>query len=201
MTKSIFRILLIQFFITLTGIYCGNPPQLVPVEENNKWGYMDEKGTWVIPPRFMLAQNFLITGIAAVVDDSGWMYIDRKGKQIIRPFVFDNGPDYFCEGLARFTVNNKFGYFNIYGKIVIPPRFDFARPFSNGLAAVCEGGENRQEGEHTYRYGGKWGFVNKSGQIIVPLQYDEVKDFRDGHARVRSGEEWKTMNTEEDEGH
>jgi len=188
------RLLVIMTLCALTGADCNKQTELTPVEKNGKWGYTDRNGKWVIQPRYVLALDFLPTGIAAVVDDSGWVYIDKKGDLVIRPFLFDNGPDYFSEGLARFTVNNRFGFFDEYGKIVIQPRFDFARPFSGGFAAVCEGGENRRDGEHSYRHGGKWGFINKTGKIIIPLQYDQVKNFSEGQAQVRGGEEWKTIN-------
>jgi hypothetical protein len=76
-------------------------------EEGGKWGYRDGKGRVVVQPRFIFANEFSTEGIAAVVDEKGWAYIDRKWNILIRPFVVDNGPDYFKEGLARFTADNK----------------------------------------------------------------------------------------------
>ena len=190
-----FRLALIISFIFLSWTCCVKRLEFNAVEENGKWGYIDRNGNWIIRPQFVLAQDFLNTGIAAVIDDSGWVYIDKKGNHVIRPFIFDNGPDYFSEGLARFTVNERFGYFDQYGKIVIPPLFNYARPFCGGLAAVCEGGEIKHEGEHSTWFGGRWGFINKKGEIIVPFIYDQVEDFRDGQTRVRSGHEWKIINT------
>jgi len=73
--------------------------------------------------------------------------INEKGETVIRPFVVDNGPDYFEDGLARFRIDNKFGFFDRTGKIIIGAQFDFAFPFHEGLAAICAGCKEEPEGE------------------------------------------------------
>jgi hypothetical protein len=69
-------------------------------EKNSRWGYRTKAGDQVIAPVFLMATDFSKEGMAAVVDEQGWAWIDQKGEVIARPFVFDNGPDYFREGLA-----------------------------------------------------------------------------------------------------
>jgi len=144
--------------------------RLVPFEKDGQWGYKDSRGRVVIEPRFVVAQEFLPGGIAAVADEKEWSYIDAKGNVVIKPFLFDNGPDYFREGLARFKSEDKFGFFDKTGKKVIPAQFDFAAPFSEGLAAVSNSG--------------KWGFIDRKGRIVIPLRFDEVSDFKRGRAPV-----------------
>ena len=171
----------------------ASQPSLTPFEKDGKWGYAGSRGEVVIPPRFLIAQDFSSEGIAAIVDQAGWAYIDRTGAVIIRPFVFDNGPDYFREGLARFTEGGKFGFFDRTGKIVIRPTFTFARPFSGGLAAVCEGCKEEAAGEHRLVRGGKWGFIDRKGVLVVPPKFDEAEDFRGGSARVKAGGKWQRI--------
>ena len=142
---------------------------LIPFEEDNKFGYKTPQGKVVIEPRYQVAQEFSREGLAAVVDEHGWAYIDRSGKVLIRPFTFDNGPDYFREGMARFVVDGKFGFFDRHGRVVIQPRFTFAGPFSKGRAPVCEGCREVREGEHTSMTGGSWGFIDKRGALVIPL--------------------------------
>jgi len=170
-------------------------PHPIPFEENGKWGYRDAQGRMVVQPRFAVAQDFLPSGIAAVVDDTGWAYIDAKGHTLLRPFVFDNGPDDFREGLARFTSGGKIGFFNRSGKIVIKARFAFARPFSEGLAAVCEGCREEVVGEHRQLRGGKWGFIDRKGNIAIPLRFDDAEDFTKGKARAHVDGKWQTIDT------
>jgi hypothetical protein len=134
--KGIVRLLFIILLLNLIPPQVQAQERLIPFEKGDKWGYKDGRENEVIKPQFIQANDFSPEGMAAVVDDTGWAYIDTRGKIIIRPFVVDNGPDYFQEGLARFTVENKFGFFPKTGKVVIKPRFDFAAPFHEGLAAI-----------------------------------------------------------------
>lgn len=134
--------------------------------KDDLWGYKNHKGKVVLSPRYILAEEFSKYGIAAVLEDSGWKYIDEKGKTVIKPFIFDNGPDYFQEGLARFLENGKIGFFDEKGKIVIPAKFDFAFPFSKGIARVCNGCYKVPVGEHSTVEGGTWGLINRQGEVV-----------------------------------
>ena len=176
-------LMLAVIFVNLHTSY--GQEQLIPFEQNKKWGYVNENGRVVIEPQFIIAGDFSPEGIAAVVDESGWVYIDKKGKVVIRPFIFDNGPDYFREGLARFTKGSKVGFFDKKGRTVIRPEFDFALPFYEGLSAICMGcREVVVDGEHSMRTGGKWGYIDKKGQIVIPLEFENASNFENGKARV-----------------
>lgn len=68
------------------------------------------------------------------------------------------GPRYkdvrsYSEGLAPVKANNdRWGYINENQQWVIPPRFDEAREFKDGKAAV--------------RMNRRWGFINKQGEWL-----------------------------------
>lgn len=159
---------------------------ILPFEDSasHLWGYKDARGTVLIAPCYSVAQDFSPEGIAAVADQSGWMYIDTKGKVLIRPFILDNGPDPFQQGLARFRDKGKIGFFDQKGKVIIDPKFDFALPFSDGLAAFCQGCKEQQEDEHHSVVGGKWGFIDTTGQIVIAPQYEKADPFEQGKAKV-----------------
>jgi len=182
--KIIVHSFVISLFLFLLAPGIQAQGQWVPFEKGGKWGYRDTQGKVAIKPKFILAQNFSPEGIAAVIDTAGWGYINRRGAVIIRPFVFDNGPDPFQEGLARFTKKDKFGFFDRTGKVVITPKFDFAAPFHEGLAAFCTGCGKIMIGEHSFWEGGKWGYINRQGNIAITAQFDSVKDFEKGKAQV-----------------
>jgi len=161
-------------------------------QQDQRYGYINDNGVIQIEPLYYLAQEFLPCGIAAVVDDSGWVYIDKTGRNIIRPFIFDNGPDYFSEGFARYEDDGKMGFFNACGDVVIKARFFYAKPFSEELSAVCMGGMKVAEGEHWKIEDGKWGFINKSGEIIIEIIYDQADSFTNGTARVsKNGQKFR----------
>lgn len=69
----------------------------------------------------------------------------------------------FGEGLAPAKIRDKWGYINQFGEFIISPDFDFAKPFSQGLALVNIGGKFKEDKEQgkTYFIGGKWGYIRK----------------------------------------
>jgi rRNA maturation protein Nop10 len=176
-----------------TSVLLAAFTQPTPFESNGKWGYRDSRGVVTISPRFAVATDFSPEGIAAVVDEKGWAIIDARGKLLLRPFEFDNGPDPFQENLARYVEAGKVGFFNRRARVVIPPRFDFAAPFSEGRAAYCAGCKEVRQGEHRVRTGGKWGFLDPTGKTAIPARYDEVEPFQNGRARVRVGGSWQSV--------
>ena len=159
--------------------------ELLPFEKDGRWGYRDEHGDIAIKNKYRMAYAFLPGGIAAVIDDQGWAYIDRKGGIVLRPFIFDNGPDYFREGLARFTVDYKFGFFNERGEVIIKPRFDFAFPFSEGLSPACMGCLEKSEGEHSIVEGGAWGYIDNKGDWVISPIFGFAGQFEEGKAQVK----------------
>ncbi len=159
-------------------------------------GYMDITGRWVILPKFRQAEDFA-HGIARVQDADGQPYyhIDRSGKrvadEVVRrlepaPRVFPPKGHYdyandFHGGLAaaRSKVTGsgsnagkvKWGYIDRTGKFVIPPRYDVANGFSEGLAVVHNSG--------------KVGFIDATGKVVIPLKYRSAWGFSEGLAAVR----------------
>ena len=58
-------------------------------------------------------------------------------------------PGTVSEGLASFTLDEKRGFIDTSGRVVIEARFERARRFSEGFAAV--------------QLNGKWSFIDKAG--------------------------------------
>ena len=51
-------------------------------------------------------------------------------QKSFKAYHFDNGDDYFCEGLQRIVDDNgRIGFADSTGKVVITPQFAFAFPF------------------------------------------------------------------------
>ena len=65
---------------------------------------------------------------------------NRKGQLLYLTQFFDNGSDYFSEGLRRYVDHQKIGFVNRQGNIIIPAYWDFATPFQYGYATVYIGG-------------------------------------------------------------
>jgi hypothetical protein len=149
-----------------------------------KWGFRNREGEIVIPPVYAVVEPFTRFGVAAVADDSGWVLLDISGRPLLRPFIFDNGPDPFSEDMARFVWNGRIGFFDRSGRIVIPAEYDFALPFSEAMAAVCIGCREEADGEYRTVRGGSWGFIDPKGRRAIPLRYEAAESFHGGKAVV-----------------
>ncbi len=78
-------------------------------------------------------------------------------------------------GLMSVCINDKYGFINLKGEIVIQPAYDIALDFVNGYAPV------------TKKVNGKtlWGCINSYGDLIFPCQYDSSVRFNNGIALVK----------------
>lgn len=81
--------------------------------------------------------------------------------------------------LMPVKVKEKWGYANKKGKLMIPPQFDIALPFNDGLARVGLADKESSK-DKTLNY--KWGYIDESGHVVVELQYSALRDFSEGLA-------------------
>lgn len=89
--------------------------------------------------------------------------------------------DVLSEGMALIVSNNKYGFLDTTGKIIIEPKFEQAWKFNCGLAKI--------------KIGEKYGFINKQGKVIIQATYDEVDDFYCGMSKVKLGNKKGYINT------
>lgn len=179
-------------------------------EDNEKWGFIDRTGKFVISPRFESSPNGYVDsfsdGMAMIKVDEKYGYIDRSGEFVIQPkFLKGNS---FQEGLARVIVEGpcmrfdheqpcdsaetlgekgerqisacKYAFIDKTGSVISAERFDNAKDFSEDLAAILKGD--------------KWGYIDKQGKVIIEPQYDKAESFSDGLARVQQGKLWGYIN-------
>lgn len=82
--------------------------------------------------------------------------------------IFDTVYGFFC---GRNLVNtDKYGYINLKGEMVIPPKYEKAFYFNEGVAVV--------------RILDKWGYIDKRNQWVIPVRYKSASNFQDGMAKV-----------------
>ena len=86
-----------------------------------------------------------------------------------------------CEELQVVKKNNKYGFIDKSGHLAIPPVYDFAKSFREGVAAVIKND--------------KYGFIDKSGKVVISFTYDGCDGFFDnGLAKVRINDKWGYIN-------
>ena len=146
-----------------------NPdPELTPFAD---CGEISAEGTLALTKEHSNNINFGHDGLACIYINRGRTFYVHKNGRSAEAQYFDNGCDYFVEGLARGRVDNKIVFLNKKLEVVIRTRFDSASPFANGYAAVCNGGQEEKIGEHVVMRGGKCGYINRQGELVVPLRY------------------------------
>ncbi len=99
--------------------------------------------------------------------------LNADGEVLISPYYDVIYP--FSEGLAAVVKNEKLGFIDSTGKVIIPLTLYYNSSiyptFSEGFTVV--GNEE-----------GKRGFIDKSGKLVIPFDYDIATDFKNGLASV-----------------
>ena len=131
--------------------------ELAAVEQNDRWGFVDQKGQIVINPQFDDTFGFR-DGLASVQVGEKWGYIDKTGSYVINPQFEWAAPH--CEGLAAFRQDDKWGAIDKKGDIVIAPRFAYPFCFDGDLAFIKEDGDEA-----------RYGYIDKTGKIVAMEVY------------------------------
>jgi hypothetical protein len=76
-------------------------------------------------------------------------------------------------------VKGKTGFIDKTGKVVVPPEFASAYPFSEGLAAVSKS-SSVDDG---------WGYIDKTGKWVIVPQFQRGGSFQEHLARVKRGDD------------
>lgn len=113
-------------------------------------------------------------GVMIGMVNDHWRLYDTAGKRIgsweAEQIAFPEEKD----GLVAFCRDGKWGYATQKGTVVLEPRYEEARSFSNGYGAVKEGG--------------LWGYVNRMGETVIPYQ------FINAYPISRNGTAWTANN-------
>jgi len=144
-----------------------------PVNVNNWWGLMNQRGRLVVEPKFDWTDHSF-EGITRVVTRGQTYYIKGNGTLFFEEaFVY---ADRFAQGRAIVGNGSHFGIIDKRGELIVAMHLDGALRFREGLVAVMV---NK-----------RCGFINVAGKVEVPLRYERVRSFHEGLAMAelpRSG--------------
>lgn len=151
---------------------CSFSNELAPAQKlsTEKYGAVNRQGIAVIPFEYDSPVEFLQSRVLVKKADK-WMLINTANHKIAE-FNFQEAQNFTPVGLAQFQQDDKWGYINTKGDVVIQPQFDsivygFGYPRLNeNVSAIFE-------------LDGKQGAVNQAGKIIVPAQFDEIHQEND----------------------
>lgn len=98
---------------------------------------------------------------------------DRNGRFLFHPLSYDNSYDEYHEGLIRCVENNKAGFANRKGEIVIKPQYDWVSEFYYGYAIAYNGCsvDYKTDPEHppfVFDKNADTFYINQKGERIMP---------------------------------
>lgn len=126
---------------------------LVPIETRGKWGFMDRSGKVIVAAIYEDAEDFS-EGLAPVKvsGETIWCPADSSG--------------------SRSGFGMRWGYIDKTGKMIIPPQFESAAPFAEGLAVI-------HQCEQAY-------FIDKTGKTVISGNFVYASSFAGGLAHVET---------------
>ena len=146
----------------------------VLVSEEGYYGIVGMNGELLVNPEYL------------EIDWVDGFYVLRNGDYV--SMVDEHGREVFGEdaeiqkvlGLSEeyFLVlkNDKFGFLDLEGRLRISNRYDDARVFSEGLAAI--------------KLREKWGFISKNEVLAIQPYYDEISPLSNGLIIVKEGDKY-----------
>lgn len=108
-----------------------------------------------------------------------YIMVDGKGKQV-GSLVFEDAMVFASDAPTAVKINGKWCFVGTDGKLISDKTYGDARPFANGLAAVC--------------IDGKWGFVDSNENLVIEAIFFGAKDFNEkGSCFVKTGDKWQLL--------
>lgn len=164
---------------------------LYRVNINGKVGIIDESGKFIIDPLYnkiiwnenekiycvsYSENNEVKDFIDSLLNDDDevkWGLIDKNGGWILKAEDSQIKGDRieYSEGLAAIKIDDKWGYIDTQGRVVIDPDFEQADNFEEGLAIV--------------RKDGKYRVIDRTGNFISKSKFENISShIKNGYIRV-----------------
>lgn len=164
------------------------------IDETGARGYINMQGELVIPCQYSHAEDF-VNGTAVVRFLNGnYQLIDTAGRYLFET-AWPTMETVSKNELLKVRRDGKFGFVSRRGEVVIPPQYDYAQEFGDGLALVQQGPEifwidetgtrvmDRPEGYMTLPFidglAEIWnaenlsGLMDKRGHFVVPCRWED----------------------------
>lgn len=196
-------------------------------------GLIDRQGNWVIPPVYASLSRYPDGSLCVRLPSRSWrtscIHMDLAGRElpavgsealeqvkaapamasatidpeVPQPVVTDTRPV-----LEAVSVNGRWGFQNAEGQWAIPPQFDDAADFSEGLGLVAlrdssgdkstpkelitpqnhEEGEEGKTAEEPHAPPLHWGVIDANGKWVVKPRFVSIRPFHEGIAIANDGE-------------
>jgi len=150
-------------------------------DKDGLFGYKDSLKNVIVYPKYTIASVFN-QGLALVATNKGWNIIDHTGKELTD---FTGTPkfsynEYINYEFIAIKKNEKWGFIDRKGNLLIPYQYEEVEDFNMGIAPV--------------KIGELWGFINTDNELIIKPTYEKVTIFYDGLAGFYENGKWGFIN-------
>jgi len=146
---------------------------LIPAKMNDKWGFIDTSGTWIIRPVYDSCEPFS-EGMSLVSEDNKLGFINSRGMLTILPEYED--AESFTNGFAIVYNGEKYGAINRFGDHIVKMEYDDIGVFVDGYAYASKNG--------------RYGYIDENGFVIIPFIYDQAFNMENKKALVKQYEKF-----------
>jgi hypothetical protein len=144
---------------------------LIPLKNlNDKFGFIDTLGNWVISPQFDDASIFS-EGFASVCKNDSCFYINKEGHKTSANY-FEETENY-TEGIAIIKKEGLYYLINRSGQIITKGYQDINEPSEK--LYVC-------------KLNATYGAINTKGEIVIPFSYTKLGNFKNNFAYYLSSQ-------------
>jgi len=151
---------------------------LAAVNQGGRWGFIDKHGRMVVPLRFRSAWTFH-EGLARVATFDGDQFFVRSTGQVIRGSDWQADDD-FSEGLARIRRNDRVGFIDTTGTVVIEPVFNRASRCQDGCIIV-----STREGQNV---------MDSKGTLLLEATRQQIRRIQgNNYLLVMQGNRWQVL--------
>jgi hypothetical protein len=207
------------------GVYqnLGNFSEgLGAVQIEGRIGFMNKDAEFVINPRFRDVTSFSDNrSFVRSLNYRRYHFIDANGEEIPLPAgidSFDNDEfSYFSNKRALVHYDDRYGFIDTEGNVIVQNIYQEALPFSENLAAVkvsdrwgfintsgdmeitpqfVSVGSFNDNRAAVRKSSNLYGFINSKAEMVISEQFEEVRNFSNGLAAVKLGEKWGFISTE-----
>lgn len=180
------------------------------INGKDKYGYIDNKGRFIMEPVFDAASDFYGNTAFVIFKDKPFA-IEKNGRRHRLTFPLNpaNRVQFLPDGSGFIEHGGKFMFVKYKDDVysLLPARYDMISKFSEGRVLVrsehgpltylntlgnpiltlpdeCSAAGDFSEGKAWVCYDGKYGFIDKSGEFVIDTVFSYASDFKDGMAYV-----------------
>lgn len=113
------QFLIISFLLVFQ--FTNAQQSILPVEINNKWGFINLEGKVVIPAKYEMPIDFNESGLAIAVRGNKYGIINQNGEEVMTPKF--NELMWLNSSLLSFRKDSLWGVINLKETVLIEPKF------------------------------------------------------------------------------